>query len=67
VFQRVTLAFDPQKKEGTAQLASSDATSNLYRFTDANTGLTHETRVRKSDARVESIRIGSDVELIVKP
>lgn len=67
VFQRVTFAFDPQKKEGSAQLASSDATSNLYRFTDANTGLVHEVRVNKNDAHIETLRIGDDVALTVQP
>jgi hypothetical protein len=67
VFQRVTFAFDPQKKEGSAQLASSDATSNLYRFTDANTGLVHQVRVSKSDAHIQSMRIGDEVELTVQP
>jgi hypothetical protein len=65
VFQRVTFAFDPQKKEGSAQLAGSDAHANLYRFTDANTGRVHEVRVRKSDNAIESIRIGTDVELTI--
>jgi hypothetical protein len=65
VFQRVTFAFDPQKKEGTAQLASSDPETNLYRFTDANTGRLHEVRVRKSDGSINSIRIGTDMELTI--
>ncbi|HEX2831549.1 MAG TPA: hypothetical protein VHW00_00960 [Thermoanaerobaculia bacterium] len=67
MYQRVTVAFDPQKKEGTAQLASSDANANVYRFTDANTGNVHEIRVNRKDAHIESMKIGDDVELTVKP
>jgi hypothetical protein len=67
MYQRVTVAFDPQKKEGEAQLASSDATSNVYRFTDANTGNVHELRVSKSDAHIESMKIGDSIELTVHP
>lgn len=67
LYQRVTLAFDPRKKEGAAQLAASDASTNVYRFTDSNTGRTHEVHVRKADASVRTIRIGNDVELTVEP
>ncbi len=66
VYQRVTVAFDPQKKEGAAQLASSDATSHVYRFTNANTGEIHELRVSRSDGHIEWLRIGNDVELTVR-
>lgn len=38
VFQRVTVAFDPQKSEGKAQLVGP----RHYRFTDANTGAIHD-------------------------
>lgn len=66
LYQRVTFAFDPQKKEGAAQIVSSDATSNVYRFTDANTGEVHELRVSKRDAHIEWMKIGNDVELTVR-
>ncbi|MGN6183521.1 MAG: hypothetical protein ACTHQM_07695 [Thermoanaerobaculia bacterium] len=66
MYQRVTLAFDPQKKEGLAQLASSDANTNTWRFTDANTGNVHELRVNKKDGAIERMKIGDDVELIVR-
>lgn len=66
VFQRVTFAFDPQKKEGAAQLVSSDAASHLYRFTDANSGNVHELRVRRGDGRIESMKIGEAVELTIR-
>jgi hypothetical protein len=60
IFQRVTLPFDPQKKEGVPILASHEGETNVYRFTDANTGDVHEWFVRKRDAAVERIKIGGD-------
>lgn len=65
VFQRVTLPFDPQKKEGVAMLASEEGETNLYRFTDANTGDVHEVWVRKKDGAVERMKIGEGVDLKV--
>ena len=67
VYQRVTLAFDPQKKEGVPLLVSSEGETNLYRFTDANTGAVHEVTVRKSDASIARIKIGEQVELTIAP
>lgn len=67
IYQRVTLAFDPQKKEGTAQLAGSDATSNHYRFTNANSGEIHDVWVSRVDGHVERITIGSDVDVRFTP
>lgn len=63
VYQRLTLPFDPQKKEGVPLLASEEGETNLYRFTNANTGEVHELWVRKSDAVLERIRIGDKVDL----
>lgn len=63
VYQRVTLAFDPQKKEGEAQLAGGDAATNLYRFTNANTGELHEVWVAKRDGAIERMKIGEAVEI----
>jgi hypothetical protein len=63
LYQRVTLPFDPQKKEGVPLLASSEGTTNLYRFTNANTGEVHELWVRKNDAAVERLKIGDAVDL----
>ena len=63
IFQRVTLPFDPQKKEGVPLLASEEGATNLYRFTNANTGEVHELWVRKSDAAVERMKIGEKVDL----
>lgn len=67
VFQRVTLAFDPQKKEGTAQLAGSEGTANHYRFTNANTGEVHDVWVAQSDNHVERIKIGNAFEMKITP
>ena len=67
LYQRVTLAFDPQKKEGVPMLVSSDGDTNLYRFTDANTGEVHEVWVRKTDASIARMKIGSTVELTFEP
>jgi hypothetical protein len=63
IYQRVTLPFDPQKKEGVPLRVSAEGATNLYQFTDANTGETHQWWVRKSDAAVERIKIGEKVDL----
>ncbi|HEV7238006.1 MAG TPA: hypothetical protein VGQ36_02120 [Thermoanaerobaculia bacterium] len=63
LYQRVTLPFDPQKKEGVPLLASEEGETNLYRFTNANTGDMHEVWVKKSDGAVERIKIGEKVDL----
>ena len=63
IYQRVTLPFDPQKKEGVPLLASEEGATSLYRFTNANTGDVHEWWVRKTDGAVERIRIGEKVDL----
>lgn len=63
IYQRVTLAFDPQKKEPEAQLAGGDAATNLYRFTNANTGEQHELWVAKRDGHIERMKIGEAVEI----
>lgn len=65
IYQRVTLPFDPQKKEGVPLLVSEEGATNLYRFTNANTGEVHEWWVRKSDGAVERLRIGASVDLRV--
>ena len=67
IFQRVTLPFDPQKKEGVPLLASEEGETNLYRFTDANTGNVHEVWVRKKDGAVERMKIGDAVVLTIAP
>ncbi|HVG24735.1 MAG TPA: hypothetical protein VND45_11315 [Thermoanaerobaculia bacterium] len=67
LYQRVTLPFDPAKKEGVPLLVTSEGDANLYRFTDANSGKVHEVSVRKSDSSIAKIRIGDDVELTFAP
>jgi hypothetical protein len=59
IWQRVTIAFDPQKKEGEARLVAPDR----YRFTNANSGEVHEVRV--GDGRVSRVAIGETMELII--
>jgi hypothetical protein len=63
LYQRVTLAFDPQKKEGAAQLVGTEGSSSHYRFTNANTGEVHDVWVRTADNHVERIRIGDVFEM----
>lgn len=67
VYQRVTLAIDPQKKEGVPMLVSTEGETNLYRFTDANSGEIHEVSVRKSDSSVARMKIGDKVEITFAP
>ena len=67
IYQRVTVAFDPQKKEGVPLLVSSEGATNLYRFTDANSGEVHEVWVRKADSSIERIKIGEAMELTIAP
>jgi hypothetical protein len=63
LYQRVTVVFDPQKREGSAQLAGSDGTANHYRFTNANTGEVHEVWVSKAGNHIERMKIGTAMEL----
>lgn len=67
VYQRITLPIDPQKKEGVPLLVSTEGETNLYRFTDANTGYVHEVSVRKSDSSIARIKIGDKVDLTIAP
>lgn len=66
IYQRVTLAFDPQKKEGDAQFVAAEGTANHYRFTNANTGEVHEVWVNVADSHVERMKIGSSFEMKLK-
>jgi hypothetical protein len=65
IYQRVTLAIDPQKKEGTAQLVSSEEGTSLFRFTDANTGELHEVWVSNADNHIERMKVGDAMELVI--
>ena len=66
IYQRVTLAFDPQKKEGNAQFVAAEGTANHYRFTNANTGVMHDVWVNAADGHVERMKIGDSFEMKVK-
>ena len=66
IYQRVTLAFDPQKKEGSAQFVGAEGTANHYRFTNANTGELHDVWVNTADNHVEKIKIGDAFEMTLK-
>ncbi len=59
IWQRVTIAFDPKKKEGEARLVAPDR----YRFTNANSGEVHDVRV--GDGRVSRVAIGETMELTI--
>ena len=65
IYQRVTLAFDPQKKEGNAQLVATEGAANHYRFTNANTGDVHDVWVNAKDGHVERMKIGDAFEMKV--
>lgn len=67
VYQRVTLAFDPQKKEGEAQLVGSDDAARHYRFTNANSGELHDVWVSRTTGHLERMTIGDTVELRLAP
>ena len=63
VFQRVTVAFDPQKKEPEALLVASESLGGEvcqhYRFTNANTLEVHDVWIRRRDGSVARISIAS--------
>jgi len=59
VYQRATVAVDPQKKEGDAQLAGTEADLNHYKFTNAITGDAHEVWVSRRDNHIAKIAIDS--------
>ena len=61
VYQRVTLAFDPQKKEGAAQLVEP----GHYRFTNAKHSEVHDVWVTDG-SRVQRMKIGDAVELRIE-
>jgi hypothetical protein len=67
LYQRVTLAFDPAKKEREAQFVASEGDANHYRFTDANTGHVHDVWVNKADNHVERISIAGVMEMTIQP
>ena len=58
LFQRVTVAFDPQKQEGAAQ----EVEPGHFRFTDANSGRVHEVRTN-AEGQIERLTIGDAVTM----
>jgi len=59
IWQRTTMFLDPQKKEGAPQLAASDAETNHYHFTDANSGTQYDVFVSRRDGAITKIRAGT--------
>ena len=59
IWQRTTMFLDPQMREGTPRLVGSDAASNHYHFTDANSGTPYDLYVSKRDGSVIRIRVGT--------
>jgi hypothetical protein len=59
IWQRTTMFLDPQKKEGTPQLAGSDGETNHYHFTDANSSVPYDVYVSKRDGAITKMRMGT--------
>jgi hypothetical protein len=65
VWQRTTMILDPQKKEGSAQLAGTETISgepsNHYHFTNANSGEANDVWVSTRDGRIVKWTAGKSV------
>jgi len=65
VWQRTTMVLDPQKKEGSPQLAGVEAISgepsNHYHFTNANSGEANDVWVSTRDGRIVKWKKGKSV------
>jgi hypothetical protein len=63
VWQRTTMVLDPQKKEGTPQLAGVESVNgepcNHYHFTNANSGEVNDVWVSTKDGRIVKWKAGS--------
>jgi hypothetical protein len=59
IYQRTTLYFDPQKREGFAQRMDDDTVLNHYRFTNANTGELHDVWVSPKTGDIVRMRTGT--------
>lgn len=63
VWQRTTMVLDPQKKEGTAQMAGVESVKaepcNHYHFTNANSGEVNDVWVSTKDGRIVKWKAGS--------
>ena len=66
LFQRVTLFPDPQKKEGTPQVALRDESTVRYTFTDANSGEAYDVVVNLKTGAMEKVTVGKSVILFSK-
>lgn len=60
LYQRVTVAFDPEKREGEAQLVEP----GHYRFTDANSGQVHDVWVNGA-GQITKITIGDAMSMTI--
>ena len=62
VWQRTTMVLDPQKKEGSPQLAGTETISgepcNHYHFTNANTGEANDVWISTRDGRIVKWKMG---------
>ncbi|HEX3579488.1 MAG TPA: hypothetical protein VHY33_13065 [Thermoanaerobaculia bacterium] len=65
VWQRTTMVLDPQKKEGSPQLAGTETISgescNHYHFTNANSGEVNDVWVSTRDGRIVKWTAGKSV------
>lgn len=65
VWQRTTMVLDPQKKEGSPQLAGVESiageSSNHYHFTNANSGEVNDVWVSTRDGRIVKWKKGKSV------
>ena len=65
VWQRTTMVLDPQKKEGSPQLAGAETISgepsNHYHFTNANSGESNDVWVSTRDGRIVKWTAGKSV------
>lgn len=60
LYQRVTVAFDPEKREGQAQLVEP----GHYRFTDANSGSVHEVWINAA-GQITRMTIGDAMSMTI--
>jgi hypothetical protein len=60
LYQRVTVAFDPEKREGEAELVEP----GHYRFTDANSGAVHDVWINEA-GQITRMTIGDTVSMVI--
>ncbi|HEV7570758.1 MAG TPA: hypothetical protein VGQ21_04590 [Thermoanaerobaculia bacterium] len=65
IWQRTTMVLDPQKKEGSPQLAGTETIAsepvNHYHFTNANSGEANDVWVSTRDGRIVKWKAGKSV------